>query len=48
MSCGEVVGGGLLRAAFWWVGLVPAQLVAEPEHPSPGAHRLLGRGRAGS
>ena len=29
---------GGLRVAFWWVGLVPAQLLVEPEHPNPGAH----------
>ena len=30
------------------VGGVPAQLVAEPEDTSHGAHRLVDRGRAGS
>lgn len=34
VSCGEVAVGVLSRAAFLVVGLVPAQLVAEPEHPS--------------
>lgn len=41
-------GGGSLKQPVWWVGLVPAQLVVEPEDTCHGAHRLLDRGRAES